>query len=74
MLSVRGVYEDGKVQLLEPIPVLRRARVIVTVLDEVPLGEQEENLGALEDLVGAISVREDGATEHDRYLYGKGSL
>jgi len=72
MLSVRGVYRDGKVELLESIPGLRQARVIVTILDDGPLAEEEGSLDALKDLVGAISVREDGAIGHDRYVYGKG--
>jgi hypothetical protein len=36
MLSVPGVYQDGSVILLEEIPTLTRARVIVTVLEEWP--------------------------------------
>lgn len=35
MLSVRGVYENGKVSLLEPVPYKKkRVEVIVTLLDE----------------------------------------
>ena len=34
MIAVPGLYEDGKITLLEPIPHLRRARVIVTVLED----------------------------------------
>lgn len=36
MLSVPGVYQDGSIILLEKIPVITRARVIVTVLEEWP--------------------------------------
>jgi hypothetical protein len=37
MLAVPGLYEDGKITLLEPIPHLQRARVIITVLEDWPL-------------------------------------
>ncbi len=38
MLSVRGIYENGQVRLLEPVPHKKQAKVIVTLLDE-PLEE-----------------------------------
>jgi hypothetical protein len=34
MLSVPGVYKNGTITLLEPIPNLQSASVIVTVLDD----------------------------------------
>ncbi len=34
MLSVRGVYENGHISLLEPIPYNKRVDVIITLLDE----------------------------------------
>ena len=34
MLSVRGVYENGRVSLLEPVPYRKKVKVIVTLLDE----------------------------------------
>lgn len=36
MVSVPGIYEDGKITLLEEIPNVRQARVIVTVLEDWP--------------------------------------
>ncbi|MFN8490289.1 MAG: hypothetical protein U0350_22065 [Caldilineaceae bacterium] len=36
MLSVPALYENGKIILLEAIPHLQRARLIVTVLEELP--------------------------------------
>ena len=35
MLSVKGIYDNGKVRLLEPIPSNKPAKVIVTVLEEL---------------------------------------
>ena len=35
MISVHGVYENGVVKLLDPIPSIHTAKVIVTVLDDV---------------------------------------
>jgi hypothetical protein len=37
MLSVPGVYKNGTITLLEPIPNLQSASVIVTVLEQNPL-------------------------------------
>ena len=34
MLSVPGIYKNGAITLLEPIPYVQSASVIVTVLDE----------------------------------------
>ena len=34
LTSIEGVYENGVVRLLEPLPGLARARVVVTVLPE----------------------------------------
>lgn len=34
LTTVEGIYENGEVRLLEPIPRLGRARVVVTVLPD----------------------------------------
>lgn len=34
MLSVKGIYENGQVRLLEPVPYKKRINVIVTLLEE----------------------------------------
>ena len=71
MLSVKGIYENGKVHLLEPIPSKKRAKVIVTVLDEIDREEAEAkeiDVNLFDDLVGVINVREDGSIAHDKYI------
>ena len=71
MLSVRGIYENGQIRLLEPIPSEKRAKVIVTVLEELDHEEgegKEVDLNFFDDLVGVINVREDGSIAHDKYL------
>lgn len=68
MLSVKGIYENGEVRLLEEIPNTKRAKVIVTILDKEEGDQEEPDLELFDDLVGAISVREDGAVNHDQYL------
>jgi hypothetical protein len=35
MLSVRGIYENGRVRLLESVPEQKRFKVIVTILEEL---------------------------------------
>jgi hypothetical protein len=69
MLSVKGIYENGKVTLLEPIFSKRSAKVIVTLLDEaVETGNQKMKLNLFDDLVGVIDAREEGSTKHDQYI------
>lgn len=34
LTSIEGIYEDGQVRLLEPLPGIERARVVVTLLPE----------------------------------------
>lgn len=35
MLSVRGIYENGQVRLIELLPEKKRFKVIVTILEEL---------------------------------------
>ncbi|MBK1704384.1 hypothetical protein [Halochromatium glycolicum] len=34
LTSIEGIYEDGQVRLLEPLPGVERARVVITLLPE----------------------------------------
>jgi len=34
LTSIEGIYENGRVRLLEPVPGVARARVVVTLLPE----------------------------------------
>jgi hypothetical protein len=36
LTSIEGIYENGQVRLLEPLPGVARARVLVTLLPEPP--------------------------------------
>jgi len=67
MLSVKGIYEDGQVKLLEKIPHIKRAKVIVIVLED-ELMEEDINISLFDDIVGAVSMREDGSVNHDTYV------
>ncbi len=71
MLSVRGIYENGKVRLLEPVIGKKRAKVIVTILEEpeeTEAGEQEVDINIFDDLVGVVDASEDGSLKHDQYI------
>jgi hypothetical protein len=71
MLSVRGIYEGGQVKLLEPVSYPKRARVIVTIVEEMEDAEPEKretDMNAFDDLVGMTDTREDGSVTHDQYL------
>lgn len=49
LISVEGVYENNTVRLLEPIPGIARARVVVTVLPDSPLPLSAEGSVADDD-------------------------
>ena len=71
MLSVKGIYENGQVYLIEPIPHKKRVEVIVTVLEdlkELENNDYEADVHAFDNLVGVIDVREDGSEAHDNYI------
>ena len=71
MLSVKGIYKDGQIRLLEPIPSDKPAKVIVTVLEELDQPEDKSDkvdMNLFDDLVGVIDVRVDGSITHDKYL------
>jgi hypothetical protein len=68
MISVRAIYENGKITLLEKIPGIKKAKVIVTILEDEETIEQEANSSLFDDIVGAVSFRCDGSVRHDKYL------
>ncbi len=71
MLSVKGIYKDGQIRLLEPIPFDKPAKVIITVLEELDQPEHKSvkvDMNLFDDLVGVIDVRVDGSIAHDKYL------
>lgn len=73
MLSVKGIYENGRIRLTEPVPFLKRAKVIVTIVEETELEEDENrepDINIFDDLVGIVNVRSDGSTRHDDYITG----
>lgn len=52
MLSIRGIYENGKITLSEYIPKQGQSEVIVTFLDHRGKGDPKDNYlaGLLSDL------------------------
>jgi hypothetical protein len=82
MLSVRGVYQDHAVRLLQPVAAQDGQNVIIVFLDEAagaspqtaPASAAEADWNAFERLTEAHAVHTgiaDLAHQHDHYLYGK---
>jgi hypothetical protein len=44
MIAVPGIYDNGKIILLEQIPNFRRARGVITVLEELPFNHRRSAL------------------------------
>jgi len=74
MISVHGIYENGKIKLLEPILFKKNAKVIITILDDINTEEKAVPLDYFDDLTGAISLRTDGSDKHDDYIYTMDNL
>ena len=74
MLTVSGIYENGKIKLLEPIPFKKKAKVIITILDEIITEKKSVAEDFFDDLVGVISHCKDGSEKHDNYIYNKENL
>ncbi len=77
MLSVKGIYENKQLHLLEPVPYKKPVKVIVTFLEDLSESEENEHevdIHAFDDLVGVIDVREDGSEAHDKYITPQTSL
>jgi hypothetical protein len=68
MLSVKAIYENGKVTLLEEVHRDKPTRAIVTLLDDEQPAERDLDPTLFDDLVGVVAVREDGSVAHDAYL------
>ena len=66
LLAIEGVYENGVVRLLEPLPKdLQQARVVITVLPDAP--PKNNHLSAQNQCVTDVSHREltgDSVVDH----------
>jgi hypothetical protein len=71
MLSVKGIYENGEIKLLDPLPQIHKTHVIVTFLEEIEPPYEEVDTSLFDDLVGVVSVRSDGSVNHDQYINTK---
>jgi hypothetical protein len=52
MLSVKGIYEEGKVKLLEKVQSAKRSKVIITFVEDMDLNEEEK--------LGSFSANDNG--------------
>jgi hypothetical protein len=74
--TVEGIYEDGKITLMETPQVNGKKKVMVTFLEDiaepsqVELGNVEDNpLFHLHEFAEHIGIK-DLARNHDHYIYG----
>jgi hypothetical protein len=71
MLAIEGIYENGQIRLSETLPLLKRAKVIVTIiemLEESDTDQENADPHIFDDLIGAIDVCEDASVLHDHYI------
>jgi len=71
MLSVNAIYENGQITLLEKIPSIKRAKVIITILEEDKLVQKDTDVSLFDDIVGVVSCHTDGSINHDKYINEK---
>lgn len=53
--AIEGIYQNGHIKLLETPKEIRRARVVVTFLDDEPTTANDNQ----ESLVGSIEILDD---------------
>ncbi len=64
MQAIEGIYQNGRVKLLETPSKIRRARVIVTFLDEETSNDGQSLVGTIEILdadleAASLEIREE---------------
>ena len=54
--AIKGIYENGKLTLLEPAPDVEKAEVLVTFLEETEtfISKKKKVLGGLKKLGGSV--------------------
>lgn len=59
--TVEGIYQDGKLELLEPAPIQGSVRVLVTFLEEPPEVGRKNRLPLLDvgECPGNLSLRRE---------------
>jgi len=65
MLAIKGIYDKGKIELIEEVPVKGKRRVVVTFLDE-PLAETD--LGLEMDPIRALKGCAKGSNLTEKLL------
>ena len=70
MLSVKGIYDGEKINLLEPIPFKGKHHVIVTVLEGeiAPADDEEDYLKIAEEFLNPIWDNSEDEVEWVKYL------
>jgi len=68
MLTVEGIYKDGKIELLEPVSEVKQAKVLVTFvenndIDLRTLGISEKEAGELHEKFAAFEDWNDPALD-----------
>lgn len=76
-IDVDAVYEDGVLKPERPLALKEKAKVHVTIeaREETPAGQDDDPTGwkTAMELIGCVKDGpEDGAENHDRYIYGLG--
>lgn len=82
MITVRAIFDGKQVKFLENIPVSHPTNIMVTFLEDEPLLETNKNyeieasapLDLFDDMIGIITEKDDGAINHDIYIYSKENL
>ena len=69
MLSIRGIYDKGQIQLLEKISSRKRSKVIVTFVDEPSNRAEEEKTRAFANNTDSFSFWDNDAENiYQNYL------
>ena len=71
MAAVKAIYEDGVFKPTEPVQLEEKTEVEVFIPTPSATDDDATGWKTAEELIGCVDGGpEDGAENHDRYLYG----
>ncbi|MCG8337096.1 MAG: PilZ domain-containing protein [Proteobacteria bacterium] len=59
MFSIKGIFKNNKLHLIEPLNIKRKANVIITILDDEELSDQGTSLGDTVSIEDAEGIADD---------------
>ncbi len=69
--TLRGIYDEGKIRIIEPFKFHGKHEVLITIINEHEEKNPLPSFSKLRSLSGILSSRKNGSIKHDAYIYEK---